>query len=205
MRETLGKTGAFDRRAAVRLSSELMRTPVRALLATVVAILAVATSASAAVRHHGGIWPHHVRLVPLPGGGTSIHVGGRGSVRTVVLSRESIAAAAIRDIDADGDLDIIASGGGGLVVWRNLGAGRYALAPAPATTTFHDRFGPGLAPSRSGGQTSGFSEQRQQLAAAGSTLTTRVAPAISSATSQHTIVHAPAARPHAGRAPPARA
>jgi hypothetical protein len=182
-----------------------MRTPVRALLAAVVAILAVAMSASAAVRHHAGIWQHHVRLVPLAGGGTSIHVGGRGSLRAVVLSPEAIAAAAVRDIDADGDLDIIASGGNGLVVWRNLGAGRYALAAPPGKGKFSRRFGPGLAPFRNAGQTSGLGEQRQHLAAAQSTLTTRVAPTLSSAAPHHTIVHAPAVRPHAGRAPPVRA
>jgi hypothetical protein len=182
-----------------------MRTPVRALLAAIVAILAAVTSASAAVRHHAGIWQHHVRLVPLPGGGTSIHVGGRGSLRTVILSPEAIATAAVRDIDADGDLDIIGSGGNGLVVWRNLGAGRYALAAPPSRGKLSRRFGPGLATFRNAGQTSGLGEQRQQLAAAQSTLTTRVAPAISSATPHHTIVHAPAVRPHAGRAPPVRA
>ena len=133
-----------------------MRTPVRALLAAVVAILALATPAAAAVRHHAGIWQHHVRLVPLPGGGTSIHVGGRGSLRTVILSPEAIAAAAVRDIDADGDLDIIASGGHGLVVWRNLGAGRYALAAPPDEGKFSRRFGPGLSAFRSAGQTSGL-------------------------------------------------
>jgi hypothetical protein len=182
-----------------------MRTPVRALLAAVVAILAMATPAAAAVRHHAGIWQHHVRLVPLPGGGTSIHVGGRGSLRTVILSPEAIAAAAIRDVDADGDLDIIASGGHGLVVWRNLGAGRYALAAPPPKGKFSRRFGPGLAPFRSAGQTSGLGEQRQQHPAAQSLLTTRVVTAISSATPHHTVVYGPAVRPHAGRAPPVRA
>ena len=165
----------------------------------------IGTPAAAAVRHHAGIWQHHVRLVPLPGGGTSIHVGGRGALRTVILSPEAIAAAAVRDIDADGDLDIIASGGHGLVVWRNLGAGRYALAAPPDEGKFSRRFGPGLSAFRSAGQTSGLGEQRQQLAAAQSTLTARVAPAIASATRHHTVLHAPAVRPHAGRAPPVHA
>jgi hypothetical protein len=180
-----------------------MRTPVRSLIATLVAILALAGSASAAVRHHGGHWQHQVRLVPLPGGGTSIHVGGRG--RAVVLSAEAIGAAAVRDIDADGDLDIIASGGNGLVVWRNLGSGRYALAPPPAKAKLRHRSGPGIAPLRTPARASGLSEQRQQLAAAPSTLTTRIGPARSSAAPHHIVVHTPAARSHAGRAPPSRA
>jgi hypothetical protein len=181
-----------------------MRRVIRPLVAALVAILACAGPASAASRHHQ-VWRTIIRLIPLPGGGTIIHVHGAGHGRMTVLSRDTIAAAAVRDIDADGDLDIIASGGQGLVVWHNLGAGRYALAPSPAKRSLDRRSAPGIAAARESDRTSGISEERQQLAAENWPLTARVTPAVCLIPSVTIRVHCPAADTHAGRAPPARA
>jgi len=181
-----------------------MRTFVQRLAAALLTFFALAAPASASGHHHGARPFASVRLINLPGGGTLIHVHGAGPGRAVVQSSDAIADAAVRDVDADGDLDIIASSGHGLVVWRNLGAGHFVLAPAPKHKP-RRYAGPGLAPSRRSTQASGLGEQRQQLAAARSRLTTRVVPAASAAPQPATSTHTSVTRTHAGRAPPAHA
>lgn len=180
-----------------------MRRFVQPVIAAVLAMLAVAAQASAAAHRHAP-WRNPVRLVPLPNGGTSIHLSGTDVRPTVVLSADPIATAAVRDVDADGDLDIIASSGHGLVVWRNLGTGGYALATPPATRKLHRRTAPGLAPAGQSTEGSGLGEQRQQIAAADSTPTTRVVPATPPAAPVRTVLRSPISRTHAGRAPPLR-
>ena len=121
-----------------------MPTFVQRLAAALLTLLAFAAPAAASGHHHGPRAIASVKLVPLPGGGTLIHVRGAGDGRAVLHSPYLIAAAAIRDVDADGDLDVIADSGRGLVVWRNLGSGRYVLAAPPSKERLHRRAGPGL-------------------------------------------------------------
>jgi hypothetical protein len=166
------------------------------------ALLAFAVAASASTPDHASRGSHSVRLIHIPGGGTIIRVHESGQRRTFVLSPEMIAEAAVRDVDADGDLDIVATSGPDLVVWRNLGSGRYVLAPAPSRHKFHHRSSPGLAPSRLTSQTSGLGEQRQPPASASSTATAKVSPAASAAHQSVSATLASASPIHAGRAPP---
>lgn len=181
-----------------------MRRFVQPLIATLLALAAIAAPASAAARHHRSHAPASVRLVQLPGGGTLIHVRGADQGRTVVRSSDAIAAVAVRDVDADGDLDIVASNSRGLVVWRNLGAGRYTRAEAPSTRPLHPHAAPGLAPSRASVQSFGLNEQRQHLAATRRALTTSVVPAVSPSSPAAPLVRSAACPTYAGRAPPVR-
>ena len=181
-----------------------MRSLVQSLAAALLTLVALAAPASASGHHHRPRSFTSVRLIDLPTGGTLIHVHGADYGRTVVQSPETIAVAAVRDIDADGDLDIIASSGHGLVLWRNLGAGRFVLAAQPNHKP-HRRAGPGLATPRESTQGSGIGEPQQQLAAPHTRLTTRVAPAASPIPPPATSPRASSSRAHTGRAPPIHA
>ena len=181
-----------------------MRTFVQRIAAALLTLFALAAPASASGHHHPPEAFASVRIVNLPSGGTLLHVHNPGYGRTIVRSAEAIGAAAIRDVDADGDLDIIASTGSGLIFWRNLGAGRFVLAAQPAHR-LHQRAGPGAAASRESTQTSGIGEQPQQLAAPGSRLATRVAPARPATLPPDTSPGPSVSRAHAGRAPPIHA
>jgi hypothetical protein len=181
-----------------------MRSLVQRFAAALLALVALASPAYGSGQHEGRAWFATVRLITLPHGGTLIHVHGSGYGRTVLRSSEDIAAAAVRDVDADGDLDVIASSGHGLVLWRNLGAGRFVLA-APPTRKVRHRAGPGLAVPRTPAQVLGAGEQPRQLAAPPSTLTTRVAPAAAPIPLPDSCPRTPATRTHTGRAPPVHA
>ncbi|HTI36477.1 MAG TPA: VCBS repeat-containing protein [Vicinamibacterales bacterium] len=179
-----------------------MRALLHSFVATLLAFVASGPAVAAAGRHHGA---HHtpVRLVQLGDGGTLIrvHVDDR---RTFVLSREEIAAAVVRDVDADGDLDILANTAHGLVLWRNVGQNQYVLAN-PARRTLTRRAGSGLAPSRQTSLGSGFGEQRQQFAAQHQALPARGLPLAPSPCQQGTFIRSSACRTYAGRAPPVNA
>jgi hypothetical protein len=109
----------------------------RLLLAIVAALVVVGASRSAEAgslcRHHRPI--SHVTLTP-EGTGTLIRITYAGHARPhtrTLRSRDPIDALAIADVDNDGDLDILAAReGGGLVLWRNAGRGRFVLAALPA-------------------------------------------------------------------------
>lgn len=108
----------------------------RALLAALTALCAVAAASPAEAaprrRHHPPI--SAVTLTP-EGAGTLIRITYAGRDRPhihTLRSREAIDAFAVADVDNDGDLDILAAReGGGLVLWRNAGRGRFVLAKAP--------------------------------------------------------------------------
>ena len=92
-----------------------MQSLVHRLAAALLTLVALAVPAPASGPHHRPWSFASVRLVDLPTGGTLIRIHGTGCGRTVLQSREAIAVAAVRDVDADGDLDIIASNETGLL------------------------------------------------------------------------------------------
>ena len=157
-----------------------MRSRAVRLIGLLICALALGWPASAQVRtHHAhATWRAGLHLVPLPSGGTLIRVHSPGEVHAVVVSEEAIAAAAIRDVDSDGDLDIVANGGRGLVVWRNLGQGRYVRAAPAPPRSIHSRPAAGLSALRQVTLGSGVGEQRSHVAAAVSWLASQRLPAV---------------------------
>ena len=109
----------------------------RLLLAIVAALVVLGASRPAEAvplrRHHRPI--SHITLTP-EGTGTLIRItyAGRARPHTRILrSHDPIDALAIADVDNDGDMDILAAReGGGLVLWRNAGRGRFVFAAVPA-------------------------------------------------------------------------
>lgn len=67
------------------------------------------------------------------GAGSSVAVKFAGALRAPVLRvRERLASIALADVDADGDLDILAASvRAGVLLWRNAGRGRFVLARLP--------------------------------------------------------------------------
>jgi hypothetical protein len=64
--------------------------------------------------------------------------GERHAIRRqlrLLQTHHRFAHVAVRDVDNDGDLDILAAprDGGGVVLWRNAGHGRFKLAVVPPT------------------------------------------------------------------------
>jgi len=81
---------------------------------------------------------HHSRriasiTVTPEGSGSLLAVtfAGRGQPH-LLRTQDRISAYTVADVDNDGDLDILAaSSGQGLLLWRNLGRGRFAVATLP--------------------------------------------------------------------------
>ena len=122
---------------ALRAGYRVLVVSRRLLLAIVAALLVVGASRPAEAglprRHSRPI--SHVTLTPA-GTGTLIRItyAGRARPHTRILrSRDPIDALAVADVVNDGDLDILAARkGGGLVLWRNAGRGRFVLAALSA-------------------------------------------------------------------------
>jgi hypothetical protein len=108
----------------------------RFLLSFVGALLLVgiAGPADAAPRRRHDRPIRAITLTP-EGSGTLIRItyAGRAHAHVRLLrSCYPIDALAVADVDNDGDLDILAAKeGGGLVLWRNAGRGRFVFATAP--------------------------------------------------------------------------
>ena len=99
-------------------------------------------TAEASPRHRR---PHPIRTVQVEADGAgaviAVEFVGRHRPR-VIHSATPVDAVAVRDIDNDGDLDILASSSSdGLVLWRNAGRGRFVMARAPANAPFRPGFG----------------------------------------------------------------
>ena len=108
----------------------------RVLLAALAALFAVlgASPASAAPTPQRRHLPISAITLTPEGTGTLIRITYRGPRphTRILRSHEPIDALAVADVDNDGDLDILAARqGGGLVLWRNAGRGRYVVAMAP--------------------------------------------------------------------------
>lgn len=95
------------------------------------AAMAVPDVAAAHSHHERRI--HSVTLSP-DGGGTLIAIRFVDRARPRLLHlAEPVDALAVRDVDNDGDLDILtASNTRGLVLWRNAGRGHFELAGRPS-------------------------------------------------------------------------
>jgi hypothetical protein len=104
-----------------------------AALAALCAVLAASPAAAAPIRRHA-VPISAITLTP-EGAGTLIQITYRGATRPhtrILRSYEAIDALAVADVDNDGDLDILAARqGGGLVLWRNAGRGRFIVAVPP--------------------------------------------------------------------------
>jgi hypothetical protein len=150
--------------------------PRRIFLACIAALLlaGVARPADAAPRrrHSGAV--RAISLTP-EGSGTLIRItfAGPHPHTRLLRSQHPIETLAVADVDNDGDLDILATGqGGGLLLWRNAGRGRFVFAAAPSTrtlaapeTAFHRRLVTN-SPDPSGDERHGAAEARAPDAAA---------------------------------------
>jgi hypothetical protein len=126
-------------------------------------VAAGARAAEPAPEHHlaSNRGPSELRRIVLRDSGFSgrlIRIEDAGS-NTTLLSPEPVAAVAIRDVDFDGDLDVLAASSRyGLMVWRNDGNGGFALA-----SPRHERPRPcaGLSAERGVSQCLGPGDDRQ--------------------------------------------
>jgi hypothetical protein len=97
-------------------------------------------------------------LQDFAGASRLIRVHGVGA-ETTLFAPEPVAAVAVRDVDFDGDLDVLAaSTRAGLLVWRNDGQGRFALA---SPRRERPRPGAGLSAEPEINQSLGASDDRQ--------------------------------------------
>jgi len=107
--------------------------PRRLLAGTLLLVLAIAIPGVAAAhsRHERRI--HSVTLKP-DGAGTLISIRFVDRMRPRLLRlTERVDAFVVRDVDNDGDLDILAaSTTRGLLLWRNAGRGHFVLAAGPS-------------------------------------------------------------------------
>jgi hypothetical protein len=110
--------------------------PRRILAGTLLLLLAIAVPGVAAAhsRHERRI--HSVTLKP-DGAGTLISIRFVDRTRPRLLRlAERVDAFVVRDVDNDGDLDILAaSTTRGLLLWRNAGRGHFVLAERPQRTS----------------------------------------------------------------------